>query len=315
MKLYSRGTILLPKSGASTFLNHRVIMGADGYVSSHLATIQVNEEMVNGNFLFYFLQLIKAQDLIQDHKYPSLNLSVISEIEIPLPPLPEQKRLVALFDELFEKLEIAKENAKKNLENAKELFDSYLQDIFNNSSSGWEKKRLQNICENLDKKRIPITKKDRIEGEIPYYGASGIVDYVNEYIFDENILLVSEDGANLLARTYPIAFSVSGKCWVNNHAHVLRFSEKITQEFVEYYLNSISLVDYISGMAQPKLNQSSLNSIKIPLPTIVEQKRIINELHELSLNTNKLTSIYNQKLDNLEELKKSILQKAFVGEL
>ena len=118
----------------------------------------------------------------------------------------------------------------------------------------FDSKSLGSICVNLDNRRIPITKKDRTEGKIPYYGASGIVDYVNEYIFDEDLLLVSEDGANLLARTYPIAFPISGKTWVNNHAHVLKFEDACTQKFVEHYLNSVSLDSFVSGMAQPKLN-------------------------------------------------------------
>ncbi len=131
---------------------------------------------------------------------------------------------------------------------------------------GWELKKLIEVCENLDSKRVPITQNKRIAGNIPYYGASGIVDYVEDYLFDEELLLISEDGANLLARTYPIAFSISGKTWVNNHAHVLRFDNMRTQAFVEYYFNSIKLNDYVSGMAQPKLNQKSLNSIQIPIP-------------------------------------------------
>ena len=99
------------------------------------------------------------------------------------------------------------------------------------------------------------------------------VDYVDDYIFDEDLLLVSEDGANLLARTYPIAFPISGKNWVNNHAHVLRFENMATQKFVEYYLNSIRLDDYVSGMAEPKLNQKMLNSILITLPKTTDEQR------------------------------------------
>jgi restriction endonuclease S subunit len=144
----------------------------------------------------------------------------------------------------------------------------------------WEFKQLGKLCENLDSKRIPITKSKRKKGNIPYYGASGIVDYVADYLFDEDLLLVSEDGANLIGRVYPIAFSISGKVWVNNHAHVLRFSDQITQTFVEYYLNSISLIPYIRGMAQPKLNQKALLSIPIPIPPLSEQKRIVEILDE-----------------------------------
>ncbi len=143
---------------------------------------------------------------------------------------------------------------------------------------GWEIKTLNQISDNLDSKRVPITKKIRSNGSIPYYGASGIVDYVEEFIFNEDLLLVSEDGANLLARTYPIAFSISGKTWVNNHAHVLKFKNSETQKLVELFLNSIKLDDYVSGMAQPKLNQAMLNKIKIPIPPLPEQQRIVSIL-------------------------------------
>lgn len=137
---------------------------------------------------------------------------------------------------------------------------------------------LGEICENLDGKRIPITKSDRKPGPFPYYGASGIVDYVVDYLFDEDLLLISEDGANLRARVTPIAFSVSGRIWVNNHAHVLSFKDMEIQKFVEIYINSINIENYVTGTAQPKLNQKALNSIKIPLPNIQNQKEIVEEI-------------------------------------
>lgn len=123
-----------------------------------------------------------------------------------------------------------------------------------------------------------MTKGKRSAGEYPYYGASGIVDYVEDYIFDGDYLLISEDGANLVARVTPIAFSISGKNWVNNHAHVLKFEDRYEQKYVEMYLNGMDLSKYISGVAQPKLNQKNLYSIQIPLPEKEETRRIVNVL-------------------------------------
>ena len=179
------------------------------------------------------------------------------------------------------------------------------------SAVGWEIKNLGDICENLDSKRVPVTQSSRKAGSIPYYGASGIVDYVADYIFDEDLLLVSEDGANLLARTYPIAFSITGKAWVNNHAHVLRFAEKTTQSFVEYYLNSISLEPYVSGMAQPKLNQKSLNSINIPIPPLPEQKRIVSIVDEAFEGIDRAIANTQKNLTNARELFESYLNAIF----
>ncbi|WP_427158577.1 restriction endonuclease subunit S [Aliinostoc sp. HNIBRCY26] len=179
---------------------------------------------------------------------------------------------------------------------------------------GWQIKYLDKLCENLDSKRVPITKASRKSGNIPYYGASGIVDYVADYIFDEDLLLVSEDGANLLARTYPIAFSITGKTWVNNHAHVLRFKEKTTQSFIEYYLNYISLEPYVSGMAQPKLNQKSLNSIAIPFPPLPEQKLIVAILHEAFEGIDRAIANTEKNLANSREIFESVIQTAIFSQ-
>ena len=103
---------------------------------------------------------------------------------------------------------------------------------------------LEDISENCDSMRKPVTKGSRSEGEYPYYGASGIVDYVEDYIFDGDYLLVSEDGANLVARVTPIAFSITGKNWVNNHAHVLKFTDIYEQKYIEMYLNGMDLSKY-----------------------------------------------------------------------
>ncbi len=176
---------------------------------------------------------------------------------------------------------------------------------------GWAWRRMSDACENLDSKRIPITKSKRVSGGVPYYGASGIVDYVAAHIFDEDLLLVSEDGANLLARTYPIAFSITGKTWVNNHAHVLRFKDRATQRFHEYYLNSISLEPYVSGMAQPKLNQASLNSIPVPSPPLAEQKRIVAILDEAFAGIATAVAHAEKNLANARELFESHLNAVF----
>jgi len=140
---------------------------------------------------------------------------------------------------------------------------------------GWEYKKLPDISENLDSLRKPVTKKNRTTGIYPYYGASGVVDYVDDYLFDENLLCISEDGANLIMRTYPIAFPISGKVWVNNHAHVLRFKDMATQKYVEYYFAGLILDEYITGAAQPKLTQKALNSITIYIPNLIEEQQSI----------------------------------------
>lgn len=178
-------------------------------------------------------------------------------------------------------------------------------------SAGWEIKTLDQISVNLDNRRKPVTKTDRVGGEFPYYGASGIVDYVADYIFDEDTLLVSEDGANLLARSTPIAFPASGKYWVNNHAHILKFSDPTTQRFVELYLASIPLDSYITGAAQPKLNQTALNSIPIPVPSLPEQQRIVTLLDEAFDGIATARAHAERNLQNARAIFESHLQSVF----
>ncbi len=171
----------------------------------------------------------------------------------------------------------------------------------------WEVKNLGIVAKNLNNRRVPITASERVAGDVPYYGASGIVDYVEGYIFDEDLLCVSEDGANLVARTYPIAFPISGRTWVNNHAHILKFENSCTQKFVEVYLNSIKLDDFITGMAQPKLNKAMLDSIPIPHPRVSEQQRIANCLTTLD----DLIAAQTQKLAALKTHKQGLMQQLF----
>ncbi|HSH86614.1 MAG TPA: restriction endonuclease subunit S [Methylophilus sp.] len=177
--------------------------------------------------------------------------------------------------------------------------------------AGWEVKTLNQIAENLDSKRVPITKTDRTEGHYPYYGASGIVDYVGSYIFECDTLLISEDGANLLARSTPIAFPATGKYWVNNHAHILKFDNFVTQRYVELYFESIPLDDYVTGAAQPKLNQKALNSIPIPVPPFAEQQRIVAILDQAFEGIAKARANAEQNLQSARALFESHLQSIF----
>lgn len=141
--------------------------------------------------------------------------------------------------------------------------------------TGWKITPLGELCDVLDSKRKPVTKKDRISGKFPYYGATGILDYVDQYIFDEKLVLVGEDGAKWGAGANS-AFSVEGKCWVNNHAHVLRPKRRYAiDEWIIYYLNATDLSAFITGLTVPKLNQAKMREIPIPLPPLSEQRRIV----------------------------------------
>jgi restriction endonuclease S subunit len=147
-------------------------------------------------------------------------------------------------------------------------------------TSGWARASLGDVVEILDSQRKPITKRDRLPGGIPYYGATGILDFVDGYIFNEPLVLVGEDGAKW-DKGDQTAFPIEGKSWVNNHAHVLRpMRELVLDAWIIYCLNGMDLTAFTSGLTVPKLNQASLKSIPIPLPSLDEQRRIVKVLDE-----------------------------------
>lgn len=189
--------------------------------------------------------------------------------------------------------------------------------IHHNLPHGWIWSNLGNITKNYDGVRVPIKseQRDKISGIYPYYGASGIIDYTSDYLFEGEFLLIGEDGANLLARTKPLAFQAKGKFWVNNHAHVLRTCAGMPLSYMEYYINSLDLRQFITGTAQPKLTQAAMKKIPVPLAPLAEQYRIVSKLDNL---VTKLDVAINSMKNTKKGLKKyyhSLLKYAFEGKL
>ncbi|MBB1540977.1 MAG: restriction endonuclease subunit S [Bacteroidia bacterium] len=252
-----------------------------------------DSSILDTRFLYHLLlqMQIDIQALCTFQGIPALNAANLKKLSIPLSPLPVQQEIVRILDK-FTQLEAELE---AELDCRKRQYEYYRNKLltFNELENGggveivW--KTLDQISENLDSKRQPITSGFRTSGKIPYYGASGVVDYVEDYIFDGDFLLISEDGANLLARNTPIAFSVSGKIWVNNHAHILKFRTYEERRFIEFYLNKTDLAPYISGAAQPKLNKKNLNSIRFPIPPLKEQQYIVTILDKFDTLVNSIS--------------------------
>lgn len=176
---------------------------------------------------------------------------------------------------------------------------------------GWEWKKLGDIVDILDSKRKPISQKDRIVGEYPYYGASGILDYINNYIFDEKLLLIGEDGAKWEANENT-SFIAIGKYWVNNHAHVLKPKREIVlDEYLVYHLNHSDLSRYITGATVKKLNQAKLREIDIPLPPLEEQRRIVGVLDGLFGKIDTSIALLDESIASASSLMPSALNEVF----
>ncbi|MDC3326804.1 restriction endonuclease subunit S [Flavobacteriaceae bacterium] len=184
---------------------------------------------------------------------------------------------------------------------------------FNEFDGEWEKRKLGEVSNFLDGRRKPIKSGDRakMQGEYPYYGASGIIDYVNNYIFDEELILLGEDGENIVSRNSPLAFRVSGKCWINNHAHVIVPKEGIDIDFLTHNLERINYLIYNTGTAQPKLNQEVCRSIPSYFASYPEQQKIASFLSAVDEKIQQLT----KKKELLDRYKKGVMQQLFSGQL
>ncbi|EHI79090.1 hypothetical protein HMPREF9093_00692 [Fusobacterium sp. oral taxon 370 str. F0437] len=178
--------------------------------------------------------------------------------------------------------------------------------IFNKNE--WKKVKLGDVCEVLDSKRIPISEEKRIKGEYPYYGANGIQGYINDYIFDEELVLLAEDGGNFGSKTKPIAYKITGKAWVNNHAHVLKAKDEvISTDFLLYSLMFYDVTKLITGTTRKKLTKTGMEKITLSIPTLIVQNKITNYLQKIE----KFIFLRKNQLNFLNELNKSLFTTMF----
>ncbi|MCX5963872.1 MAG: restriction endonuclease subunit S [Cyanobacteria bacterium] len=261
----------------------------------HIWKVVPDANIISKKYLYYLLDW-DTKALKEEHGTGSTMMHVskgsIEKRLVPIPCPDNPDRSLAIQAEIVRILDTftaLTAELTAELTDRKKQYNYYRDRLLTFEEGEAEWNPLGELAENLDFMRKPVTSGLRDSGEIPYYGASGIVDYVKDYIFDGDFLLVSEDGANLVARNNPIAFSISGKSWVNNHAHILKFNTYVERRYIEYYLNSIDLTPYISGAAQPKLNQKNLNSIKIPNPSPTEQARIVAILDKFDTLTHSIS--------------------------
>lgn len=282
-------------------------------------------------YLYWYLKGNK--ELLQSYAsgttFLELSGSKAATIPFPLPPLAEQQRIVDRIESLFAKLDEAKEKAQDVVDGFEARKAAILHKAFTGELTNywciehgvdrkrWITKNLGDITINHDSQRIPLSRGERndLAPLFDYYGASGIIDRVDRFIFEGRFLLIGEDGANLVTRSKPIAFIAEGQFWVNNHAHVLDTTDAISMDFLCYYINSIDLTSYITGSAQPKMTQAKMNSISVPVPAIDEQVEIVRILDTLFAKEQQAKEMAEAVLDQIEAMKKSILAHAFRGEL
>ena len=232
------------------------------------------------------------------------------EFSIPIPPLEEQERIVEVLDEAFVAIDKAKANIERNLTNARELFQSRLNDIFSNPSEDWEVVNLKAVLDMYQPKTI--SRKEMVEdGKFPVFGANGQIGWYNEFNHENPEVLLTCRGATCGFLNWSLPNS-----WINGNAMVMRpkDSSQLSQEFLFKALEGgVDTTKAITGSAQPQITRKSLNPLCIPIPPLDEQEQMVRELDSLKEKRKDLEVRYQAAFDNLEELRQSILEQAFEG--
>jgi len=259
------------------------------------------------NFIYNILYNLNLPALAKGVK-PGINRNDVYSIEIPIPPLAEQKRIVAILDEAFSAISTAKENAEKNLKNAKELFESYQNNIFEKKGKNWEEKPFDKIC--VLQRGFDLPTQLRNSGIYALVSSNGITDRIDKWKVKAPGVVTGRSG------TIGNVHYIEEDYWPLNTALYIKDFCGNFERCVFYFLKQFNLGQYSSGAGVPTLNRNNVHSVKVCFPkSLQEQQRIVANLDALSEQTKKLEAVYSKKIADLDELKKSILQKAFKGEL
>jgi type I restriction enzyme S subunit len=327
---FKKGDVLYGK--LRPLLNKVFLAIEDGYCSTDILPLQVNGKisaeyllrvLTHSNFLSFAVATSSGT------KMPRTNWSDIRDFKVLLPSSQEQHdialilsnmdKLIQKTDQIIEQTQRLKKGLMQKLFTKGIGHREFKVNIYEFDKKvfiplSWQVTNLSYVCDILDSQRIPIeeSERKRRKGDIPYYGASGIIDYIDDFIFDEELLCLAEDGENLRSKALPLAFIIQGKTWVNNHAHVLRPRHEFANiQYLEYFLNYKSYDNYLSFTAQPKLNQESMKKIKIILPPLHEQKMIA--LIIINVDT-KIKNYQNYSIV-LEKLKIGLMQNLLTGKI
>lgn len=330
-KIVREGTLL---ASFKLTLGRLAFAGKDLYTNEAIAALNIkNEKELSKDYLYHYLSFFDWHGAVKGDikiKGKTLNKAKLKEIDILFPSLPEQHRIVKKLNKVFGEIEKAKENTEKNLQNAKDLFESYLQNIFVNPGNEWEQKTLKELTSILGD-GLHGTPKYTINGEYYFINGNNLDD--GKISFKENTKRVSvveyeKYKKNLNNKT--ILVSINGTlgnvAFYNNEKIILGKSacyfnliDGVDKNFIKYFLVSPYFFKYAhkeaTGATIKNVSLKTMRELKINLPLLKIQKSIVKKLDELSEKTKRLEEIYRQKLEDLEELKKSVLKQAFEGKL
>ena len=305
--LFDEPLVLLAEDGGHFSNPERGIaykISGKTWVNNHAHVLRPKEGIIDVDYLAHALKNKDVRRNLSGSTRDKLTKAGACQIEIPLPPLAEQRRIAAILDKshsiqglLFQRHRMLEA-----------LINSILISCFGSPTEWplkWEMQKIGDCCECLDRYRRPVKESERQEGHIPYYGANGQQGWIDDFLFDESLVLVAEDGGHFADRRRGVAYRIDGKAWVNNHAHILRpRGNDLEIEFLHRILRHYDFVPYISGSTRSKLTQGQLNEVPIPVPPIDRQRSFSRCVEKLvsSLSTS------SRSLKAAESLSRSLAQ-------
>ncbi len=311
-----------------------------GIISQALLILRPNTKRIDPIFFKYFFTSKVGQHSITSRSMGSVqvniaNREIIESIKMAVPSnLTEQTRIAEILSSLDDKIELNRRMNKTLEEMASALFKRWFVDFefpdengkpYKSSGGkmvesemgevpeGWRAGCLGDVIKNFDSQRVPLSNRERVkkQGVFPYYGATSIMDYVNEYIFDGEFLLVGEDGSVAKEDGKPFTQFVTGKIWVNNHAHVLQGVNGFSTEFIKIFLDRIDITPFVTGAVQPKLNQANMNSI----PILIPNKEVLKRFNEIAASFFRIILANEKENSNLSKIRDSLLPRLMSGKI
>ncbi|WP_293817717.1 restriction endonuclease subunit S [uncultured Corynebacterium sp.] len=309
--LYLRnGDVLVNSTGTGTVGRSALIEGLDDDLTldSHVTLLRPKSELVLGD-LFADI-LMKEQDLVKvatgGTNQVELSARAIKALPVQLPPIEEQREIVNLVRTVDNLIQAG----DREISSAGQMREGILRSFIQQMAEQFEMKPLQEIVDFHDNKRKPVKKADRVPGPYPYYGASGVADYVDGFLFEGLHLLIAEDGENIRSRKLPIAFLADGKFWVNNHAHIVKADTDATTQYVALAVEYSDISAYITGSSRPKITKTACQAIKVPFPSLEEQEKIVEKMQTLD---SYLESAQHAQ-EALKQVRKDVLHALLSGD-
>lgn len=312
-----KGNIIIARTGSTVGINKYIEKDYNAVYNNGLIRLVIDETKYNSRFIYYIIQMKEFRNYINGIAFgttgqPNIQINDLLNFRFSDITLEKQNKIVNILENIDKKIELNNQINDNLFKIGDQLyfenFDKYKKEL----PDGYRIVKLGDAVSNYDSKRKPMSSRERKlhQGLYPYYGATSIIDYVDDYIFDDTYLLMGEDGTVKTDEGYPVLQYIWGKNWINNHAHVLK-GEKISTEFLVFALRKINIESMITGAVQPKINQENMNKIEFVIETESKNREYENIFTNIM---NKYKNIIEEN-KRLEQLRDILLPKLMNGEI